>query len=156
MLFAPGTRRPGRQRRGLIGAASHRRQARVRPSALIDAGKTAKLDRCVGHCETNHNSCDALDEDAAMQEQVRNVAPRCCVPSRISVLFGCVSPSRKRGLRGRIGADSESLELRRQLDFLGVTSSNETAARERWFRGSCFASSVSTARLSLRTAPSMA
>ena len=41
---------------------------------LIDAGAAAKLDRYVGYYEPYYNSHDALDKDAAVQEEVRNVA----------------------------------------------------------------------------------
>ena len=41
---------------------------------LIDAGSAAKLDRFIGYYEPYYNSHDALDKDAAVQEEVRNVA----------------------------------------------------------------------------------
>ena len=41
---------------------------------LIDAGTAAKLDRFIGYYEPYYNSHDALDKDAAVQEEVRNVA----------------------------------------------------------------------------------
>ena len=41
---------------------------------LIDAGAAAKLDRYIGYYEPYYNSHDALDKDAAVQEEVRNVA----------------------------------------------------------------------------------
>lgn len=41
---------------------------------LIDAGRGAKLDRYIGYFEPYYNSHDTLDKDAAVQEEVRNVA----------------------------------------------------------------------------------
>ncbi len=41
---------------------------------LIDAGVAAKLDRYVGYYEPYFNSHDTLDQDHAVQEEVRNVA----------------------------------------------------------------------------------
>ena len=41
---------------------------------LIDAGAAARLDRYIGYFEPYYNSHDALDADAAVQEEVRNVA----------------------------------------------------------------------------------
>ena len=41
---------------------------------LIDAGAAAKLDRYIGYYEGYYNSHDALDNDRAVQEEVRNVA----------------------------------------------------------------------------------
>lgn len=41
---------------------------------LIDAGSTAKLDRYIGYYELYCESHAALDEDLAVQEEVRNVA----------------------------------------------------------------------------------
>ena len=41
---------------------------------LIDAGAAAKLDRFIGYYEPYYNSHDALDSDATVQEEVRNVA----------------------------------------------------------------------------------
>ena len=41
---------------------------------LVDAGAAAKLDRYIGCYEPYYNSHEALDEDTAMQEEVRNVA----------------------------------------------------------------------------------
>ena len=41
---------------------------------LIDSGAVSKLDRYVGYYEPYWNSHDALDADAALQEEVRNVA----------------------------------------------------------------------------------
>ena len=41
---------------------------------LIDAGASAKLDRYIGYYGPYYDSHDTLDEDLAMQEEVRNVA----------------------------------------------------------------------------------
>lgn len=41
---------------------------------LIDAGQSARLDRYIGYYESYAQSHEALDRDAAMQEEVRNVA----------------------------------------------------------------------------------
>jgi multimeric flavodoxin WrbA len=41
---------------------------------LIDAGPSGKLDRYIGYYEPYYNSHDTLDDDLAMQEEVRNVA----------------------------------------------------------------------------------
>jgi len=41
---------------------------------LIDAGAMARLDRMIGYYEPYATSHDALDGDAALQEEVRNVA----------------------------------------------------------------------------------
>jgi hypothetical protein len=41
---------------------------------LVDAGTQARLDRYIGYYEPYATSHDALDKDAAMQEEVRNVA----------------------------------------------------------------------------------
>lgn len=41
---------------------------------LIDAGAAAKLDRYIGYYAPYYNSHDALDKDAAMQEETRNAA----------------------------------------------------------------------------------
>ena len=41
---------------------------------LIDAGGLAKLDRYIGYFEPYYNSHDALDKDAAVQQEVHNVA----------------------------------------------------------------------------------
>jgi multimeric flavodoxin WrbA len=41
---------------------------------LVDAGAASKLDRYVGYYEPYYNSHDALDADADLQEEVRNVA----------------------------------------------------------------------------------
>ncbi len=41
---------------------------------LIDAGAAGKLDRYIGYFEPYYNSHDALDADASLQEEVRNVA----------------------------------------------------------------------------------
>ena len=41
---------------------------------LIDAGTTAKLDRFIGYYESYADSHEALDQDHAVQEEVRNVA----------------------------------------------------------------------------------
>ena len=45
---------------------------------LIDAGPKAKLDRYIGYFEPYYNSHDTLDEDRAVQEEVRNVARAVC------------------------------------------------------------------------------
>ena len=41
---------------------------------FIDAGSLSRLDRYIGYYEPYANSHDALDMDAAVQEEVRNVA----------------------------------------------------------------------------------
>jgi len=41
---------------------------------LIDAGSSAQLDRYIGYYEPYYNSHEALDRDAAVQEETRNVA----------------------------------------------------------------------------------
>ncbi len=41
---------------------------------LIDAGAAARLDRYIGYFEPYCDSHAALDEDKAVQEEVRNVA----------------------------------------------------------------------------------
>ncbi len=41
---------------------------------LVDAGAGAKLDRYIGYFEPYYNSHDALDKDAAVQDETRNVA----------------------------------------------------------------------------------
>jgi hypothetical protein len=41
---------------------------------LVDAGTAAKLDRYIGYFEPYYNSHEALDEDHALQDEVRNVA----------------------------------------------------------------------------------
>ena len=41
---------------------------------LIDAGAAATLDRYIGYFEPYYNSHDTLDEDRAVQQEVRNVA----------------------------------------------------------------------------------
>jgi hypothetical protein len=41
---------------------------------LIDAGVKSRLDRFVGYYESYAESHEALDRDAAIQEEVRNVA----------------------------------------------------------------------------------
>jgi multimeric flavodoxin WrbA len=41
---------------------------------LIDAGAQARLERHIGYYEPYYNSHEALDQDAGMQEEVRNVA----------------------------------------------------------------------------------
>jgi hypothetical protein len=40
---------------------------------LIDAGFQARLDRYIGSCEPFATSHEALDGDAAVQQEVRNV-----------------------------------------------------------------------------------
>jgi multimeric flavodoxin WrbA len=41
---------------------------------LVDAGALARIDRYIGYYESYANSHEVLDHDAAMQEEVRNVA----------------------------------------------------------------------------------
>jgi hypothetical protein len=41
---------------------------------LVDAGVQSRLDRYIGYYESYAQSHEALDRDAAMQEEVRNVA----------------------------------------------------------------------------------
>ncbi len=41
---------------------------------LIDAGAGARLDRALGYFEPHFTSHQALDEDTALQHEVRNVA----------------------------------------------------------------------------------
>jgi hypothetical protein len=41
---------------------------------LVDAGSLARLDRYIGYWAPYATSHDALDADAALQEEVRNVA----------------------------------------------------------------------------------
>jgi hypothetical protein len=41
---------------------------------MIDAGESARFDRYIGYYEPHYSSHDTLDEDHAVQEEVRNVA----------------------------------------------------------------------------------
>ncbi len=41
---------------------------------LVDAGPQSRLDRLIGYYDSYANSHDALDQDTALQEEVRNVA----------------------------------------------------------------------------------
>ena len=41
---------------------------------LIDTGTQARVDRCIGYYEPCASSHDALDADAAVQEEIRPVA----------------------------------------------------------------------------------
>ena len=60
----------------VAGVEAHRRNLTdwLEWMGLIDAGAAAKLDRYIGYYEPYYNSHDALDEDWAVQEEVRNVA----------------------------------------------------------------------------------
>ena len=60
----------------VAGVEDHRRNLCdwLQWMGLIDAGATAKLDRFIGYYEPYYNSHEALDEDNAMQQEVRNVA----------------------------------------------------------------------------------
>jgi hypothetical protein len=63
---------------------------------LVSAGHSANIDRYVGYYEPYATSHDALDEDAAIHEEVRNAA---------RALMGKV-----RELRGAERFDDETLE----------------------------------------------
>lgn len=60
----------------VAGVETHRRNLTdwLDWMGLIDAGAAASLDRYIGYYEPYYNSHDALDEDQAVQEEVRNVA----------------------------------------------------------------------------------
>ena len=60
----------------VAGVEEHRRNLTdwLEWMGLIDAGATAKLDRYIGYYEPYYNSHEALDQDTAVQEEVRNVA----------------------------------------------------------------------------------
>jgi multimeric flavodoxin WrbA len=60
----------------VAGVEAHRRNLTdwLDWMGLVDAGAASRLDRYVGYFEPYYNSHDALDEDQAMQEEVRNVA----------------------------------------------------------------------------------
>jgi multimeric flavodoxin WrbA len=60
----------------VAGVESHRRNLCdwLEWMGLIDAGAAAKLDRYIGYYGPYFNSHDALDQDEAVQEEVRNVA----------------------------------------------------------------------------------
>ncbi|MFN0182985.1 MAG: flavodoxin family protein [Aquabacterium sp.] len=60
----------------VAGVEAHRRNLTdwLDWMGLIDAGAAAKLDRYIGYYEPYYNSHDALDKDAAVQEEARNVA----------------------------------------------------------------------------------
>lgn len=60
----------------VAGVETHRRNLTdwLDWMGLIDAGAAASLDRYIGYYEPYYNSHDALDEDHAVQEEVRNVA----------------------------------------------------------------------------------
>ena len=60
----------------VAGVESHRRNLTdwLDWMGLIDAGAAARLDRYIGYFAPYYNSHDALDEDQAVQQEVRNVA----------------------------------------------------------------------------------
>ena len=60
----------------VAGVEGHRRSLTdwLEWMGMIDAGAAAKLDRYIGYYEPYYNSHDILDKDAAVQEEVRNVA----------------------------------------------------------------------------------
>lgn len=60
----------------MAGVEDHRRNLCdwLEWMGLIDAGATAKLDRYIGYFEPYYNSHEALDEDNAIRQEVRNVA----------------------------------------------------------------------------------
>ena len=60
----------------VAGAEDHRRNLAewLEWMGMIDAGAAAKLDRYIGYYEPYYNSHDALDQDKALLEEVRNVA----------------------------------------------------------------------------------
>ncbi|CAM5791992.1 flavodoxin family protein [Rhizobacter fulvus] len=67
---------------------------------LIDAGSSAKLDRYIGYYEPYYNSHEALDRDAAVQEETRNVA-RAVVAAVQELRAGRLSPPDSRLERPR-------------------------------------------------------
>ena len=60
----------------VAGVEAHRRNLTdwLDWMGMIDAGTAAKLDRYIGYYEPYFDSHDALDKDAAVQQEVRNVA----------------------------------------------------------------------------------
>jgi CRP-like cAMP-binding protein/multimeric flavodoxin WrbA len=58
---------------------------------LIAAGEAARVDRAIGYYEPYYNSHEALDRDAAVQEEVRNVA-RAVVASIVELRAGRLQP----------------------------------------------------------------
>ncbi len=67
-------RRRARRRRGCRGAASLAHRLARRPATDFRAGPAANIDRYVGYYEPYATSHDALDEEAAFHEEVRNAA----------------------------------------------------------------------------------
>lgn len=60
----------------VAGVEGHRRSLTdwLEWMGMVDAGAFAKLDRYIGYFEPYYNSHDALDQDTAVQQEVRNVA----------------------------------------------------------------------------------
>jgi multimeric flavodoxin WrbA len=60
----------------VAGIEAHRRNLTdwLEWMGLVDAGKASKLDRYIGYYAPYYNSHDTLDNDKAVQEEVRNVA----------------------------------------------------------------------------------
>ncbi|HET6598878.1 MAG TPA: flavodoxin family protein [Burkholderiaceae bacterium] len=81
----------------VAGVEAHRRNLTdwLDWMGMIDAGASARLDRYIGYYEPYYNSHDALDQDTAVQEEVRNAA-RSVVSAVKQLRAGRLNPPDKR------------------------------------------------------------